>query len=364
MRFTSALLLGVCACHAGRSSPPPPGTSDARQHLSGRWQVALAIDTIEADADLPPVSVAAWIPVQASAGVSVSVEDLWNLARREESGWALAEDSIAALQVAMTGDSSGDRRAIRELLQRRLRATWHSGSPAQRFPLVAWGVRHGTTLAQAELSLELASHGFVVVSAWPVASRRVDIWDRESVARKRETIDVDARSLGRAISYAAKLWGADTMRLTLLAWSYGGQSVAALSHGVGVRGIVSLDANVVAFDSAEVDPSMRVPLLLMAGRDTTRRAWTRWPTLGPAVTVLRLPELSHGNFNALEGYYPASLALPRYWRWSSGGVPAVAAQATLADIVVTTVSHWNGTSPLSSLKMRLQRDVPASAEWR
>jgi hypothetical protein len=242
---------------------------------------------------------------------------------------------------------------------------WHTDTPAPgTHPLVVWGVRHGTVLAQARLSEQLAGHGHVVIAAWPADTGRVNLWDNASVERKRATIDADTRALERAVGAAAERWNADTLRLTLLAWSYGGQSAARLSTRKAVQGIVSLDANVVAASAAERDAALGTPVLAIVGRDTSRRGWSRAEPLAQSVAGLRLPDLAHGNFNALEGYYPGVLNLRTVQRWSSAGPTAVSGYEALSNIVAQTVLSWERSADTRTLRERLRAFVPATGEWR
>ena len=202
-------------------------------------------------------------------------------------------------------------------------------------------MRPGTIAAQAQLSALLASHGFVVISTWSGDAPLAMLWSAAPDSVKRATIEAHALDLARARAHVARRLNADTSRTTLLAWSYGGQSVSRLSHQIRARGIISLDANVTGPSPIEASPAPG-RLLWMIGRDTARRAWSRRDSLPGDVLALQVPSIAHGNFNALEGYLPGLLGLPRVQRWSTGGTPAVAGYEALLRIVVAVAREWNG----------------------
>lgn len=52
---------------------------------------------------------------------------------------------------------------------------------------------------------------------------------------------------------------------------------------------------------------------------------------------MRLPDLAHGNFNAMEGYLPAVLAADTTYPWSLGGEIARSGYRALVDLVTGLV---------------------------
>ena len=289
------------------------------------------------------VTLGAWFPRASRDSETVRYGELWDLARRQDPEVRATEGrDVVALQLAISGDSAPLFPLLDATLRRQTTAL-HGGNVAPgRHPLVLWGVRHGTIAAQATMSEFLASHGFVVITTWSDDSPLAMLWSPQPDSVKRATIEAHAGDLARAREYAARRLGADTSRTTLLAWSYGGQSAALLSRRVAVRGIISLDANVIGPSGIEVTPRPG-PLLWMIGRDTARRAWSRRDSLPGDVLVLQVPSIAHGNFNEVEGYLPGLLGMPRVQRWSTSGTSAVDGYHALMRIVLAAALRWSAT---------------------
>lgn len=208
---------------------------------------------------------------------------------------------------------------------------------AGRFPLVLWSSRHATVLAQAPMAEALASLGLVVATVWSSEPPLAFIWETRTEADKLATIDAQVLDLEFAITeLGARAW-VDTSRIVVAAWSYGGQTAARVQERVAaVRGIVSLDANVVP-QRPEERLSLRRPLVFLVGQDTTRRGFDRIDGLTAPVVVARLPGLTHGEFNAMEGFLPALLGADTAYAWSRTGREAREGYRSLVELVAAAV---------------------------
>ena len=96
--------------------------------------------------------------------------------------------------------------------------------------------------------------------------------------------------------------------------------------------MVGLDANVLP---AQGDESIQIekPLVYFVGGDVEGRGFDRLDDLSVPWVAVRLPEMAHGNFNALEGYLPALFGSDTVFEWSQGGEVAVTSYAALIRMV-------------------------------
>ena len=143
--------------------------------------------------------------------------------------------------------------------------------------------------------------------------------------------------------------------VVILSWSYGGQTAARLQEREpAVRAVVGLDANVLPAPEEQVE--YRRPLLYIVGQDTTRRRFEELSQLGVPWLAVRLPELAHGNFNALEGYLPGLYEADTVFAWSRGGEVARVGYRVLVQIVTDAVMTFGSESAvrLSGLGERLR----------
>lgn len=271
------------------------------------------------------IRVSLWYPArEAAAGPRLRLGDLFRIVLDEgQLPDAAAESMEGGLAVAMTGDRGGlaPERA-RQALATPLLARPDAPASPGRFPIALWTSRHATVLAQVPLSEILASHGVIVATAWSSDPPLAFLWEDRSEADKLATMESHTADLQHALRTVGDLMPADTTRILLLAWSYGGQTAARLQERLSTtRAIVSLDANVVPA-RAEERLDLRHPLVFLYGQDSTRRGVELLDRLGATVFGARLPGLAHGNFNALEGYLPAVLGADTVFRWSKGGAIA------------------------------------------
>lgn len=289
-----------------------------------------------ADGEVRRLTLSVWYPAAGPAGRPVSLRQLLEL--------ALAEGQIEeaaglgpgrALAAAMTGDSMAlPLEDARSALGLPTWATWDPEPADGSFPLALWSARHATVFAQAPMSEILASHGFVVATVWSSDPPLAFVWEDHPDSVKRATIDTHTGDLEWAIESVSVDGFVDTRRIMVLAWSYGGQSAALLQERVdGVRGVVSLDANVVPARPEE-ELRLRRPLVWLLGADTAGRGLGSAEALEAPALLVRFPELAHGSFNAMEGFLPATLGSEAYFPWSRGGTAALSGYPVLVDVVL------------------------------
>lgn len=203
-----------------------------------------------------------------------------------------------------------------------------------RHPLVLWSYRDSIPTMQAVLNEFLASHGYVVVFAWPTDNAPPLPWQGDlSGEAKRAALEVQVRLLQVVLeALGARPW-VDTDRNAVLAWSYGGESANLLQRrSTTIRLALGVDATLAGggvFLSAEeweeLDPTeLTVPYVLLRNGRPRLGAETRpAPPLLARVPAgawhVRFPPLSHGNFNVPGGLIPGVLGLSEVSRWAVGG---------------------------------------------
>lgn len=285
-----------------------------------------------------------WYPASPAhvESARVTVEDLFRAVLDEgQLDEARGLGIERAFASAMTGDSTAipvDR--ARTALDAPVLARRDAPPAVGRYPLALWSVRHATVLAQAPMAEVLASHGIVVATVWSSDPPLAFLWEDHPPAEKVATIETHARDLEHSLTVLRRDASVDGDRIVLLSWSYGGQTAARLQErDDAVRAVISLDANVVPARPEET-LALRRPLVYFIGQDTTGRGFANMGTLpGPWITI-RVPQLAHGNFNALEGYLPARLEADTVFPWSLGGEVALVGYEALVRMVTTTVSAF------------------------
>ncbi len=294
------------------------------------------------------VALSVWYPAEAdSGGRGLRVADYFRLVLSEGQ---LSETSDLAEEpafvAAMTGTAdalSPDRARIG--LDAPVLARADAAPGPGPYPIVLWSSRHATVLAQAPLAEVLASHGFIVATAWSSDPPIAFIWEERSTEEKLATIQTQTEDLQQTLEELRRDPTADGDNVLVLAWSYGGQTAARLQEReAGVRGIVAMDANVVP---ARPEESLQLmhPLVYLVGRDTSGRGLDRLQRLDEPWAALGFTELAHGNFNALEGYLPAVLGTDTVYAWSLGGRVAKDGYRALVQVVASAVREMTREVP-------------------
>jgi hypothetical protein len=151
-----------------------------------------------------------WYPALASARSSprVTLEDYARLAQAKIEGSRSARASQVAFEAR------------------------RGGAPARgRFPMVLWSGRYDVELAQSVTSELLASHGFVVATVRSIGAQVPPPFQASSEPAARAGIaDSALAQLESGLELAKLLPFADSSRIALLAWSYGGEMATRLER--------------------------------------------------------------------------------------------------------------------------------------
>ncbi|MEM7416634.1 MAG: hypothetical protein AAF389_14105 [Gemmatimonadota bacterium] len=333
------LTLLMTAC-AGADAPPTPVESLWQDDLPvGPHPVGFRTEVGERQAETGPrtVTLAVWYPaVDGAAGTPVRIADYFDLVVAE--GLLTETDGLtrpAGFTAAMTGSGTAlsDSAATAAL---DLVGVASSEAPEAdgAAPLILWSSRHATVLAQAPMAEALASHGYVVATAWSSDPPIAFLWEDHPPEEKVETIERHADDLRWAIDRLRAAPNVDASAVVVVAWSYGGQTAGRIQETEpAVRGTIALDANILP---SRPEESLRLtrPLVQVVGGDRGRRGLEGADTLGQSLAVLRFPELAHGSFNALEGYLPERLGTSSVYSWSQQGPAAHLGYRDLVRVVL------------------------------
>ena len=297
------------------------------------------------------IELSAWYPAEAGpGGTEMRVADYFRTVLRE--GQLLETEGLSeapGFVAAMTGTPSAlsSERASAGL-ERTVGARLNAEAATGPFPVVLWSSRHATVLAQAPIAELLASHGFVVATAWSSDPPLAFLWEDRSSVDKLATIEAHTRDLVRALEELREDPTVDGENVVVMAWSYGGQTAARMQEREpAVRGVVALDANVLPAREEE-SLELRRPLIYVVGRDTSGRGFERLQRQTAPWVAVRFTELAHGNFNALEGYLPAVLGTDTVYGWSRGGPVARIGYRSLARLVASATQALVEADPLST----------------
>jgi pimeloyl-ACP methyl ester carboxylesterase len=118
-----------------------------------------------------------------------------------------------------------------------------NGSPKPgRFPVIIYGASFDApSIENATLMEYLASHGFIVIASPSVGANGGQTVDAEGA-------ETEARDMEFLIAYARSIPGADTNRLAVMGFSWGGlASVLVASRNPSVTALVSLDGSIAYF---------------------------------------------------------------------------------------------------------------------
>jgi len=334
--------LGLLACVACVQGSPP--TDPAVAPWSGDFSYgAYAVGFRVVDLRRPgpegdrEITLSVWYPVPAGSttGEDLQIADYLRSVLRE--GQLSETDGLAeapAFVAAMTGsaDALSPERARRGL-EERVAARSGAEPATGAFPVALWSSRHTTVLAQAPLSEVLASHGFVVATAWSSDPPLAFLWEERSAEEKLATIQAHTGDLTHALGALREDPMVDGQNVVVLSWSYGGQTAARVQESEpAVRGVIAMDANVLPARPEE-SLVLNRPLLYLVGRDTSGRGFDGLRGLTSTWVAVRFRELAHGNFNALEGYLPALLGTDTVYSWSRGGPVARDGYRSLVRLV-------------------------------
>jgi|GEM_PF-6310245 len=224
-----------------------------------------------------------------------------------------------------------------------------------RHPLVLWSYRDSVPTSQTALNEYLASHGYVVAFAWPTDRLPPFPWQEGTTAEEKvDALAIQVRLLGMVLDRLSKRPWIDADPVSLLSWSYGGESAGALQRerqDVGL--VVAIDATLASgwvyapketIETLEPDTLSAPYVVLRNGRPRIGGDRSAPPPeflakISAGAWHVRFPELSHGNFNFPGGMIPGVLGLDEVSRWAVGGEIARQGYERISRSVLAFLEH-------------------------
>ena len=129
------------------------------------------------------------------------------------------------------------RGTARRLMNARMRASLQAKPAPGRFPVVVYAPGAGGPADEnAELCEYLASHGYVVLASVGAGA------DGREVEETLAGVELQVAAINSLIRYARSLSNADTGRLAVMGWSWGGMSILfAAAQDPRIGAVISLD---------------------------------------------------------------------------------------------------------------------------
>lgn len=348
---SSLLLFVLTICHtasAADSSRPLWGDLQPGDHGVG-FRVEFLENTNEAGASDPSgrvLEIMLWYPVKPDSGSQQAMrfEDYVARLHQFRNGYTAAE-LAEWLSVAVTGNPHGlSAQDAAEILHGSMAAVQNAPEADASFPLVLWTMRHETMAAQSVLSEYLASHGFVVAF---VRYRDMPLplpWTIDTLEEKQRMFSVALRDLEFGLAEIGEYRNVDASHVAIMNWSYAAEASPRLqAKNSNVKIVIGLSSNPLSSTGvflgskagAELSiEDLTVPYVIMSeriGSDGKERSVPEILGSLRAAYYLRYEELSHGNFNVLEGMIPGVFGIEEVQPWSKGGLVAKTGYESIAQ---------------------------------
>lgn len=300
-----------------------------------------------------PMQTVIWYPAQPS-GKAVVYADYFRLAASEER-FDLSEAAIAAnVDARLQGAPVGAARA-REEMTRRMWALRDAKPAAGKFPVVIYAPSFGAqTFENADLCEYLASHGYIVIASPSMGARARPMTDDV------EGIEAQVGDIAFLIGYAHTLPQADTGRIAVAGYSWGGISnVFAAARDSRIKALVALDGSVrywpeLVQEAKYVQPArVAVPMLFLAAR----------PRSIEELAKRNKPNVSFLNALKYSDVYTVTLPAMQHFAFASEALRFVGDdeynEYTPAEV---SQSHgWMARYTLQFLDAYLKEQAPAKA---
>ncbi|WP_420321147.1 hypothetical protein [Flagellimonas sp.] len=240
--------------------------------------------------------------------------------------------------------------SLKLLLNFRMKASKNAEAKTRRFPLLVWSMRYGTVASQNLISEFLASHGYVVayVEDHPNAPFP---WQLPSAEEKESAFNQQVKATNRAINHLKQQPNIDSEKIGMLSWSYAGESAIMSQMGNPdidlVVGLSSIGFSYGVYLGSELPKKisveqLQVPYLILSEKIGTngkeRTPSDIFDQMHPNSRYVSFRELSHGNFNVLEGMFPGVLNTNKVQSWSKGGQLAKLGYETICKTALSFIN--------------------------
>jgi len=208
-----------------------------------------------------PLQILVWYPSLTDNRPSMTVSDYVQLADRE-----IRFDSDDAQENKW-------RSRLKMAFAEKLRAVKNAIAINGRYPILIYAPSDsGVSWENADLCEYLASQGYIVLASPSMGSSTRDMTD------DLEGIRAQAQDISYLITYGASLVNADSSKVAVLSWSYGGiSSLFAAAHDSRIDGLVSLDGSLRYYpglvQKGGIHPEkMTIPLMFFTQGDLSLEA--------------------------------------------------------------------------------------------
>lgn len=229
-----------------------------------------------------------------------------------------------------------------------------------KFPLVLWGSRHAVPIYQFTTCEYLAGNGYVVAFAHSLNDNIPFPWEQVGKTEKLNAIEARVNILKSAYEKLVSMPYVDRDNTSALGWSYGGESAAVFQNITpSVKLVTSLSGNTIngwvyqrtdtlsAFNKR----NMNVPFVILSEKYNMRgnpnieqNAINNLPENSVVITV---PEMSHGDFNAIEGFITSVYGIENVFNWVSPNEKRGEYYKTALDLLLHSLNHYLKNKPLN-----------------
>jgi len=315
------------------------GNLDFGSHEVGTKQIAFT-DSLRNTSKV--ISIRLWYPAKSNAE-KLKFADYLDY-RNELNKSQLLED----ISVGISGKKnlfSNDSLAL--ILNAETKAYKEAKTKDDKFPLLVWSIRYGTVEYQNILSEYIASHGYVVAFVEEFPNSPFP-WELKTAIEKEKAIYQQIVDTNASIEYLKHQQNIDNTKIGLLSWSYGGESaILTQMNNPEIDLVVGLSSIGFTYGiylgselSDKIDRNkLNVPYLILfeqiAPNGNTRTPPDLFDTMHPNSRYISFGQLTHGNFNAMEGMIPGIIKTTKVQSWSKGGETAQIGYETICKMVLS-----------------------------
>lgn len=184
-----------------------------------------------------PIQTLVWYPA-IGQGAPLSYRDYVATVATEEEFSRTADQVRLATDLLVEQRAAGAPQVPADMAQR-VRALRDAPERPGKFPVVIYAPSHSAyAMENADLCEYLASHGYIVIASASLGARS------HAMTADLEGAEAQANDIGFLVGYAHTLEQADTTRIGVVGYSWGGLSnVLAAARDDRIRAIVSLDGS-------------------------------------------------------------------------------------------------------------------------
>jgi dienelactone hydrolase len=337
-----ALLLLTASCAAGaadtfvfsaEAGPYPVGVQVKAQYDYSRVYlpaVNMLTGRPETHERARPIQSVTWYPAKAK-GKPLSFRD-YIATRATEDAFQLSPAEVRRLtDTDLAGNTAGRPPAIaRQVAAQPMWGSFDAPTAGGKFPVVIYAPSlSGYAVENVDLCEYLASHGYIVIASRSMGART------KSMTSDLEGLEAQAADIAFLIGQAHTMPQADTSRIAVIGFSWGGLSnVLAAAKDDRIRALVSLDGSVRSYpefvdggkDAARYATPARLAVpMLYVGREresvetlVKKKAKMDYSLLNQMtyadMTIVTMRPMTHPDFAAVVQHYAGEQHFGEYTR--------------------------------------------------